>query len=181
MLAGDAPAQLTPARYQMARWVTSEDPAELRKFIEAFTADERIGGVIRTYAAQTAEQERKAARNKAEKAAAQEMTALRDLKLLQIESELHDIKQAQLAQLDDARGQRLKELNDELEQRQAADEEALQRGAGARRDARNGSPGWSPWTTRVTRTRSSTSPIRWTTIRSPCCSGPTTWMWCSRP
>jgi peptide chain release factor 3 len=27
-------ARFAPARYQMARWVTSEDPAELRKFIE---------------------------------------------------------------------------------------------------------------------------------------------------
>ena len=113
----------------------ADDQELLRKFIDVFTADERIGGVIRTYATQTAEQERKAARNKAEKAAAQEMAALRDLKLRQIESELRDIKQAQLAQLDDARTQRLKELNDELEQRQAADEEALRRGAGARRAA----------------------------------------------
>lgn len=113
----------------------ADDQELLRKFIDAFTADERIGGVIRTYAAQTAEQERKAARSKAEKAAAQEMAALRDLKLRQIESELRDIKQAQLAQLEEARTQRLKELKNQLDQRQAADEEALRRGAGARLSA----------------------------------------------
>lgn len=110
----------------------ADDQELLRKFIDAFTADERIGGVIRSYAAQTAEQERKAARSRAEKAAAQEMAAHRDMKLRQIESELRDIEQTQLAQLEDARAQRLKQLKDELDQRQVADEEALRRGAGAR-------------------------------------------------
>ena len=113
----------------------ADDQELLRKFIDAFTLDERIGGVIRTYAAQTAEQERKAARNKAEKAVAQEMAALRELKLSQIDSELRDITQAQLAQLEDSRARRLKELKDEFDHRQAADEDALRRGAGVRLSA----------------------------------------------
>ena len=113
----------------------ADDQELLRKFIDAFTADDRIGGVVRSYAAQAAEQETKAARSRAEKAAAQEMAAIRDLKLRQIESELGAIKQAQLGQLEEARTRGLEELKEQLDQRQAADEEALRRSAGARRAA----------------------------------------------
>ena len=38
MLPGSTPhpsARFASARYQMARWVTSDDPVELRRFIEA--------------------------------------------------------------------------------------------------------------------------------------------------
>jgi hypothetical protein len=113
----------------------ADDQDLLRKFIDAFTGDERINGVVRSCAAQIAEEERDAERSRAGKTVAVEIATHRQNKLQEFKDELDKIKQSHLAQLEEARKQRLKELKVELDQRQAADEEALRCGAGARRAA----------------------------------------------
>lgn len=113
----------------------ADDQDLLRKFIDAFTADERISGVIRSCAAQIAEEERDAARSRAGKVVAVEIATLRKNMLQELENELDKIKRTQLSQLEEARKQRLKELKVELDHRQVAEEEVLRCGAGARRAA----------------------------------------------
>ena len=111
----------------------ANDQELLRKFIDAFATDGRIGGIISSYAAKIAEEERDAARSRAGKAVAVEIATHRENMLQELEGELGKIKQTQLAQLEKARELGLKVLKNELEQRQASDEEALRLGVGARR------------------------------------------------
>lgn len=113
----------------------ADDQALMRTFIDAFATDQRIGDVINAYAAQAAEQERQAARSRAETAFAKEITGCRDKKLRELESEMRSIESARIAELDADRAQRLKQLNEDINRQRTAAEETMQRAVEARRAA----------------------------------------------
>lgn len=119
---------------QLAKRLADEQ-ALLRKFIDAFATDPRIGDVINAYAAQAAEQERQAARSRAEIALAKEITAHRDKKMRELESDMRSIERARNAQLDADHAQRLKQLSEDIEGERTAAEDALKRSVEARRAA----------------------------------------------
>lgn len=111
----------------------ADDQALLRKFVDAFATDERIGDVINAFAAKAAEQERQAARSRAETAFAKEMAAHRDKKLRELESDMHSMERVRTAELDANRAQRLEQLSKDIERQRALAEEALQHSVEARR------------------------------------------------
>jgi hypothetical protein len=111
----------------------ADDQALLRKFIDAFATDERIADVINAFAAKAAEQERQAARSRAETAFAKEIAVQRDKKLRELESDMRSIERARTAELDADRAQRLKQLSEAIERQRVSAEEELQRSVEARR------------------------------------------------
>lgn len=116
---------------RLAKLLT-DDQTLLRKFIDAFATDERIGDVINAYAVKVADQERQAARNRAETTFAKEIAVHREKKLRELESEMRSMERARMAELDAERVQRLKQLSEDIERQRVAEEELLKRSVEAR-------------------------------------------------
>lgn len=113
----------------------ADDQALLRKFIDTFATNERVGGLMNAYASHVAEQERENARVKAEKAIALEIKAHRDNLLREVESEIRSLERTKFAELDADRIQRLEQLDEDMDRQLQAAEEAMRRNVEVRRAA----------------------------------------------
>jgi hypothetical protein len=113
----------------------AEDQALLRGFVDAFATDERIGGLIKSHAAQVAEQERQAAQIRADAVVAQEITARRAKKLRELELDFSSIVMVKSAELEADHSQQLEQLAEEMNHQRTAAEERLQDAVEARRSA----------------------------------------------